>query len=575
MSADLAPRLNSDVAAEAAQLFVINLCASTSPMALVQPSTPELKRYTFFVSRQREDGRERFRLHMGYFGSQEDAELLLSAVRDVYPAAWAGPAPTTGVPRRARMSVTPKVTVAQGAAVTASPAVVPAVAAEKPAAPAASVIAEPVSPPTLEAMSNVRDVIAQLGEETPAAKATVPAATTVAAVPAAAAAADLSDSQTLRVLELPAASSAAPAVPVVRASAPVAAAAPVAPAVAVPAAVAPAAVVPVAATVSPPAMAATPRMSPPAARTPAAPAARPTSKTRPSAPAAGEGEVRIVTPEDTQTLTDIRLDAQNNAPPCFAVQLVWAVSPIDVASLAHLAIFDAYTLYNVEGSRQGRKWFGLRLGFFSDPNSATQVAHYVRSDYPAVAVVPVATRERDHAKGGIAAAPKSVSSVAPLRPENSLSIERESLDGFELLPDDAPRAAKRDVEDIASPQQVAAAPTVQGAASMTAREKIAAAAAGRPLANAAAPAGQSTAGKATGRPMGKRVMVRKHPQPPASSRAAPGAPNPLESTLEILGASTLTLDESREIVNDSAIRRPIEKKQGSRFSKLLSRLSGG
>jgi hypothetical protein len=74
---------------------------------------------------------------------------------------------------------------------------------------------------------------------------------------------------------------------------------------------------------------------------------------------------------------------------------------------------------------------------------------------------------------------------------------------------------------------------------------------------------------------GKRVVVRKRPQPAPSSRAAPGAPNPLESTLEILGASTLTLDESREIVNDSAIRKPIEKKQGSRFSKLLSRLSGG
>jgi len=102
----------------------------------------------------------------------------------------------------------------------------------------------------------------------------------------------------------------------------------------------------------------------------------------------------------TEALRDINLDAQNNAPPCFAVQLVWAVTPIDVASLPHLAIFDAYTLYNVEGSRQGRKWYGLRLGFFSDPNSATQVAHYVRSDYQAVAVVPVAIKERDNARGG-------------------------------------------------------------------------------------------------------------------------------------------------------------------------------
>jgi hypothetical protein len=109
---------------------------------------------------------------------------------------------------------------------------------------------------------------------------------------------------------------------------------------------------------------------------------------------------------------------------------------------------------------------------------------------------------------------------------------------------------------------------------MTAREKIAAAAAGRPLARAAtAPARE--AGKPAGRPTGKRVVVRNRPQAPPSPRAAPGAPNPLESTLEILGASTLTIDESREIVNDSAIRKPLAKKPSSRFSKLLSRLSGG
>jgi hypothetical protein len=188
--------------------------------------------------------------------------------------------------------------------------------------------------------------------------------------------------------------------------------------------------------------------------------------------------------------------------------------------------------------------------------------------------VPVATRERDHAKGGgTVAPPRAVAGVAPQRPENSLPIEKQALDGFELLPDDAPRAAKRDVDDIAA-ATAAPAPQASGAASMTAREKIAAAAAGKPLMQAAA-APAREAGKPVGKPTGKRVVVRKRPQPPPSPRAAPGAPNPLESTLEILGASTLTLDESREIVNDSAIRKPIEKKPGSRFSKLLNRLSGG
>jgi hypothetical protein len=73
--------------------FVVNLAASTTPVTLVQPSHAALKAYTFFVSRRREDGRERFRLHMGYFESQHDAEQMLDAVRDIFPAAWAGVAP--------------------------------------------------------------------------------------------------------------------------------------------------------------------------------------------------------------------------------------------------------------------------------------------------------------------------------------------------------------------------------------------------------------------------------------------------------------------------------------------------
>jgi hypothetical protein len=401
---------------------------------------------------------------------------------------------------------------------------------------------------SLDDMSNVRDVLAQLSETSPrSGAATKPAPR----------APELDASQTLRVLEAaPAAAPRGTPTPKPATAPAIAKAAPPAP---------PAAPAPVAARTAAP------------APTPAAAPARAPAKARATPPATGadDGQVRIVTPEDTQTLTDIRLDAENNAPPCFAVQLIWAVAPIDVSALPHLAIFDAYTLYNVEGSRQGRKWFGLRLGFFSDPNSATQVAHYVRSDYPAVAVVPVATRERDHAKGGsVPEAPRAAVAAAPLRPETALPIEKEGLNGFELLQDDAPRAAKRDVDDIGAPPQPAAAPAA-GASSMTAREKIAAAAAGKPLVKPAAPVVAAVAGKATGKPSGKRVMVRKRPPPAVSSRAAPGAPNPLESTLDILGASTLTLDESREIVNDSIIRKPIEKKSGSRFSKLLSRLSGG
>ncbi len=498
MSANIAETSDADSALAPSQLFVINLCASTSPMALAHPSAPELKRYTFFVSRQREDGRERFRLHMGYFGSQDEAEKMLEAVRDVYPAAWAGLAPTSGAPRR--RSAMPRVTMAPAPVAVVPVAAVPVAAAPAPvavpAAPAPQVVMAPAEP--LEAMSNVRDVLAQLSE---------------AAAPAPA-----------------------------RASAP--ASAPVAVAVPVP--------VPVSA----PAPVSVPRLKP-AQRVAEQPLSDAQALHVLERSDEVEAEVRVVTPEDTQTLTDIRIDAQNNAPPCFAVQLIWSVSPIDVASLPHLAIFDAYTLYNVEGNRQGRKWFGLRLGFFSDPNSATQVANYVRSDYRAVAIVPVATKERDSA-GGIAATPSVKAAPrlgeAPVAPkvDAERALSTENLQGFELLADDRPAPAKRDIDDRSAGKPAAksgkAVPTAKPAA---------------------------TPPKATGKPTGKRVVVRKRPDA-MLTRAAPGAATPLDSTLEILGASTLTLDESREIINDSAVRKPVDRKPagGNRFSKLLSRLGG-
>ena len=85
----------------AAGPFVINLCSSTTPMALSNPEQPELKRFSFFVSRRFEEGRERFRMHMGYFDTLHEAEEWLSAVRDIYPGAWAGEAPGKKLRERA------------------------------------------------------------------------------------------------------------------------------------------------------------------------------------------------------------------------------------------------------------------------------------------------------------------------------------------------------------------------------------------------------------------------------------------------------------------------------------------
>src|SRR4029079_10559854 len=66
-----------------------------------------------------------------------------------------------------------------------------------------------------------------------------------------------------------------------------------------------------------------------------------------------------------------------------------------------------------EGNRDGRRWYGLRLGFFTDGVSAKQVAQYVRSEFTSVSVVPVTDRERTRA-GATAAKPLP----APSPPKN-------------------------------------------------------------------------------------------------------------------------------------------------------------
>lgn len=77
--------------------YVITLVSSWTPMPLKAPAAPELAGMAVFRSQRREDGRQRFRLHIGFFPSLETAEAALPFVRDAYPAAFAGLAPDTNM----------------------------------------------------------------------------------------------------------------------------------------------------------------------------------------------------------------------------------------------------------------------------------------------------------------------------------------------------------------------------------------------------------------------------------------------------------------------------------------------
>jgi hypothetical protein len=498
--------------------FVINLCSSTTPMALTQPQLVELKQYKFFVSRRLEDGRERFRLHMGYFDSLLQAEEVLPVVREIYPGAWAGEAP--GKKLRAKAAVAPVAPVA-----VAKPAPVPAGLSAEILANTPTLSAAP-DPTPLAAPALTLELMA-----TPPRSPMVELATEVAAPPA--------------VVVAPARAVAAPVAARNNARAKPA----------IPAAVAKRAAAPpldqrsnvrevlksldesAGKAAKPQAQAA--RTSPVAS---AAPAVPPAPAARQPGPLPESQVLHL--------LEEKRGDPLNttSTPAAYAVQLQWSVQPIELARVPSLAIFGAYTLYTVEGSREGRRWYGLRLGFFTDANSAKQVAQYVRSEFSSVAVVPVSLKERDGASGATGG------TSAPQRPTDRLperTAEFKLLDDTSNLPKLSPGAAAAAKTDATKPQAGS-----QSAAT--------APAAGRKPLGGGKPAYSGRVPGKTARSRGNRVQANEK-----------RAPQTLEETLEILGADQLQMEGARpKLVSEGAIRHlDVKMQKNSPFSRLLDRLA--
>jgi hypothetical protein len=539
--------------------FVLNLCSSTTPMALAQTELAELKRFTFFVSRRFEEGRERFRLHMGFFASQAEAEEWLSVVRDIYPGAWAGEAP--GKKLRARA--------AEAAAAQARHAVGPQRGPSAPA-PAPPMRTPPPPPPT-----RTPPVAARRQSAQPAAPADVMrrVPTLHPPVPNARAAAPAAPRQ--------------PAAPVGRTAPPSARPPQPRAGIVPPAAQRPVAKAPPARPAAPPAAArpASPKPTPAAAARPASPA--PTQAQQPAkkpifahsnvkevmaaldTPAgdaaddssltdtqvlrflesrreegetsqvdpAAESGISLLKPDDTGTRRALKEAVTRDEPVFFAVQLQWSVQPVELDKVPPLAIFSAYTLYSVEGSRDGRKWYGLRLGFFNDVISAKQVAYYVRSEFASVAVVPVSAQERGRATDDNQ---RYTGANVPSKRRDSAENEFKLIDSDEAVP---PAAAGR--AHIA-PQGVSARSPLKAGATAS-----------------AGPSAPQPAMTRAARKAGGKVGARER-----------RTPQTLEETLEILGANELAIDNRSGSENDSGVRHlRVEVQKNTPFSRLLERLS--
>jgi hypothetical protein len=74
--------------AEKTGSLVINLCKVGAPIAIPQPRSPQLMRFSFFLSHSWQGSRRKYRLQMGYFSTHVEANRWLKILGGIYPGAF-------------------------------------------------------------------------------------------------------------------------------------------------------------------------------------------------------------------------------------------------------------------------------------------------------------------------------------------------------------------------------------------------------------------------------------------------------------------------------------------------------
>jgi hypothetical protein len=431
--------------------FVINLSASTAPISQPIKGIVGCPGAHVYQILRTEDRRVRYRLRLGPFASEDEAEVVLNKVRDIYPSALTATAEADDL--RAIASMKAKIDALHAPAQRSmqKPADKPAeVIAEKPAQvpvekPAQVLAEKPVEQPveklaekpaavpvdtllqklTARRMS-VNPLIPVLtaavtGVESNVSKSThsgapramsPPARRQIPVLSVRMPPVRLSPARTVMLpRERPSQpGSAAPnpspgamaagkpptlkptsPAPAARAASLVIQSAPTP--VAAPVAAAPAVVTAPAGPIAP---AAAP--APAVAAVVIAPAAMPAMPAMVQAPLYVEQlSTHLLSLESTQTmrpLTSLELD-DDEATRWFVIQLSLSEQAFDPDSLPNLDIFSVYRLYCVEGLDQGRVMHALRLGFFGEQIAAAAVASYLADFYDEPTVKRVSTAERE------------------------------------------------------------------------------------------------------------------------------------------------------------------------------------
>jgi hypothetical protein len=338
--------------------FVINLSVSSAPITLpVKGITGGQHVHVYQVQRM-EDRRPRYRLRLGPFVNEDEADAVLKKVRDIYPGALTATADADDM--RAIASLRAKADAlrapAEKPAESPQPAAKPAESSQPAAKPAPSSMPTASATPTASAAPTASAM--PTAEKIPVLRVSAAVPTLSAPVPVLRQAQQLG--KRMPIVETTPTASAKPA---------------------------------------PPAKPATSAMPTAEPRGPVrAPAAAPTPSAPPVPRQAEQLSDHVLSLETTQTvraLTQPELE-DDKASRWFVIQLSLAEGGFDPDTVPNLDIFSVYRLYSVAGIDQGRIVHALRLGFFTEEIAADAVASYLAAFYekPIIKRVSAAERER-------------------------------------------------------------------------------------------------------------------------------------------------------------------------------------
>lgn len=311
--------------------FVINLSASSAPIDVPAKGIAGCEYANFFLVQRMEDRRPRYRLRLGPFVTEDEADAALDKVRTLYPSALTATADAEDL--RAMTAMRAKFDALQP----------PPERRRQPVT---------VTPPAAQEIPSISLLATPASLLTPPTPPTPPVSP-VFAVPSPAPAAT----------SRPLVPTVTMAVPIAKATTPIRA--PIAAAPAIKTVLAPAG------------------PSPAIPRVPAPQQVQQIKKPLPNLDAT----------QTVRALTELELEDEQ-ASRWFVIQLALADDAFDPDVLPNLDIFGAYRLYSVAGIDQGRIVHALRMGFFSEEVGARAVASYLAAYYDNPTIKRVSSAER-------------------------------------------------------------------------------------------------------------------------------------------------------------------------------------